>query len=277
MQSAIFENTRQSVIRYFETNAPYWANVYEQGGIKERIYQTRLRLALRMAASLRLPAGSRILEVGCGTGVATVELARRGYDVTSIDSSEAMVRATRERARRARVDRRIKCVLGNAESLALPDRSFDLVLALGVLPWFADIRPPLAEMSRVLVPGAHLITTIDSRWGLRWFLEPLSNPLLYPAKEFALKALRGSVQDASARAYRNSRKECDAALSASDIRKRAGITFGFGPFTFFGRNILPESSGLRLHRWLQRIVDFGNPILGGCGAQYIVLGQKIEK
>jgi ubiquinone/menaquinone biosynthesis C-methylase UbiE len=277
MQANEADGARRVVIQHFETNASYWANVYEKDGVKERIYQDRLRIAQSLVASVRLPVHSRVLEVGCGAGLATVELAQMGFHVQSIDSCEVMVRATSDRVRRAHVDRKVNCGLGDVGSLAFPDCSFSLVLALGVLPWLPAIRPAIDEMSRVLVPGGYLIASVDSRWGLNWFLEPLSNPLLQPAKRLAMRALRRSSENAGARVYRNSRRECNAALTASGLRKRAGMTFGFGPFTFLRYDLVSRSFGFRVHNRLQHLVERGFPFLRGCGAQYIVMAQKCNQ
>jgi len=107
--------------------------------------------------------GLRVLDVGCAGGRNSVYLARSGCDLYAIDSSLPMVRRTRfrianvlgerEAARRVRV--------GRMELLGgFRDRSFDLVVALGVFhsaPDRATYELALAESARVLDVEGHLL------------------------------------------------------------------------------------------------------------------------
>jgi SAM-dependent methyltransferase len=107
--------------------------------------------------------GMRVLDIGCAGGRNAEYLARAGCDLYAIDSSLPMVRRTRfrianvlgerEAARRVRV--------GQMELLGgFGDRSFDLVVALGVFHSAPDritYDLALAESARVLADGGHLL------------------------------------------------------------------------------------------------------------------------
>ncbi|HJU25734.1 MAG TPA: methyltransferase domain-containing protein, partial [Rhodanobacteraceae bacterium] len=67
----------------------------------------RMRRALWNAVRDDLPAGSRLLDLGCGTGIDAVAFARRGYRVTATDWSPRMVERTRARAEHAAIPSRI--------------------------------------------------------------------------------------------------------------------------------------------------------------------------
>src|SRR6516165_1766729 len=163
---------------FFREQSPIWGQIYEREGIFESIHQERLRVALAMVDGLRLPSNARVLDVGCGTGVATVGLARRALTVDAIDPVGAMTQATRERAAAAYVETRVVVQKGDVHALPFPDGTFALVIALGVLPWLPKIEPPLREMCRVLHPGGYLIATVDAHWQLRQLFDPFQNPLL---------------------------------------------------------------------------------------------------
>ncbi len=64
------------------------------------------------------------------------------------------------------------------------------------------------------------------------------------------------------------------ALTAEGFVQLRGVALGFGPFTFFDREILPRAAGLKLHRRLQSLANRGAPILRSSGSQYLVLGKK---
>jgi SAM-dependent methyltransferase len=93
--------------------------------------------------------GHRALDVGCGTGALTAELARRLGDgaVSAVDPSESFVAATRER--HPGVDVRV----APAERLPFADAAFDAVLAQLVVHFMRDPVAGIGEMRRVTRPG----------------------------------------------------------------------------------------------------------------------------
>lgn len=100
-----------------------------------------------------LPPGSRILEVGCGTGRTACYLARQGFAVTGLDlRPEMLVKAA---ARSASEQLHVDWVEGSVTALPFPDETFDVVLAESVTN-FTHIPEALAEYYRVLRPGGTL-------------------------------------------------------------------------------------------------------------------------
>jgi 2-polyprenyl-3-methyl-5-hydroxy-6-metoxy-1,4-benzoquinol methylase len=122
----------------------------------------------------------RILDVGCGTGRHSLELARRGYNVTGVDLSPAMLE--RARAKAAAQGCRISFIQADARSLPFA-AEFDTVIMLceGGFPLMEtdemnyDI---LRSASRALAPDGMLIfTTLNGLF-----------PLFHSVKEFLAKA-----------------------------------------------------------------------------------------
>jgi SAM-dependent methyltransferase len=98
---------------------------------------------------VRLADSARVVDVGCGPGALTRELARRlgPLAVCGVDPSEAFVEAARERVPGARVER------GEAEALPFEDEAFDAALAQLVVHFMADPLAGLREMRRVTRAG----------------------------------------------------------------------------------------------------------------------------
>ncbi len=259
---------------HFAREARYWADVYRRDDdVDAVIYQRRLCCVLDMVDRLGLTGDAPLLEIGSGAGYAAVALARRGHRVEAVDPVARMVDATRRHAQRAGVAASLQCREGDINALPFADGAFAVVIAMGVLPWLPSIAGPLGEIRRVLRPGGHAILTVDNRWGLRQFVEPYTNPLLQPVK-VALKALLRRPPNGRVLTHSISLNACHAAVAAAGMERRAGVTLGFGAFTFLNRRLLPNAIGLPVHRLLQPLADRNVPILRSLGGQYVLLAQK---
>jgi SAM-dependent methyltransferase len=138
-------------------------------------YDTLSRLLLgpflaRIAADIAAaaPNGARVLEVGCGPGHLSTRLAHHGFDVTGLDLDPAMIARAQANTGRAgnRGRRRPSFLVGDVAALAFPDRSFDLVVSTLSMHHWADPAAGLAEIGRVLRPGARALIW-DFRPGVR--------------------------------------------------------------------------------------------------------------
>jgi len=129
--------------------------------------QLHRRIAADVAAVA--PDGARVLEVGCGPGHLSVQLAgRHRLQVTGLDLDPAMIARAQANTDRAanRGGRRPSFLVGDVAALALPDRSFDLVVSTLSMHHWADPAAGLAEIGRVLRPGGRALIW-DFRPGVR--------------------------------------------------------------------------------------------------------------
>ena len=111
----------------------------------------------KVADAARIQRGQRVLDVGCGTGVLTKEIASRvGSDggAVGIDPNPGMLAVAAEQAGIAEWRE------GIAESLPFADRSFDAVASQFALMFFRDRVRGLREMLRVLRPGGRLAVAV---------------------------------------------------------------------------------------------------------------------
>ena len=276
--SSRLETARQQpVTTRFETNARFWDEVYRGRDVFSMIHQYRLALALDCVDRLGLPQGARALDVGSGAGLAAVALARRGFQVETVDTTAAMLEAARRHAADAEVASHLRVILADAHRLPFQTGTFDLVLALGVVPWLHSPAQAAREMTRVLRTGGHLVFNADNHARLNHLLDPLHSPPLEPVRR-AAKAALATVQlwrpnQHPAVTY-HSRTEFDRIVAMAGLERITGLTFGFGPFTLFGRTVLPAEFGVKVNHSLQRLADRGVPVLRGTGAQYLVVARR---
>ena len=108
----------------------------------------------------RLKAGSKVLDLGCGTGHFSNYVQGKGFEVHAIDPSVKMLEFARSNFPK------INFIEGVASSLPFPDNIFDLIISIEVLRYLdsTDIKQAYAEMYRVLKPGGHILVTHVNRY-----------------------------------------------------------------------------------------------------------------
>jgi ubiquinone/menaquinone biosynthesis C-methylase UbiE len=267
-----------SVNNHFQAAATGWERIYDEATVYGRIYQDRMAIALQWVEQLRLPGAAHLLEVGCGAGFATAALAKRGYRIDAIDSVPAMINLTRRRLAETGAAERVRIVLADVRHLPMPDNSFDLVFALGVLPWLDDAVAAVREMARVTRPGGYVLVSAENSVHLDEILDPARAPILRPVRRRVASALRAakllSPAPQSHRVQRHSQREIDCILSESGLDKLRSVMLGFGPFTLCGKCFLPESVGIKAHRLLQAAANRKLPIVSLYGMQHVVMSTK---
>jgi ubiquinone/menaquinone biosynthesis C-methylase UbiE len=269
--------TQELVDGQFGASASFWADIYEGKDVYAVIHQRRRATAVAWIEELQLPAGSRILEVGCGAGLTAVELARRDFEVDATDTVPEMIELTRRHGEQANVGARLRPGLKDVHALDFEGEAFDTVVALGVIPWLHSPQTALLEIARVLKPGGHLIVNADNAGRLTDLVDPRYNPALTPLREAFKRLLRRMGvrrMGHGAPSRRHSLREFEQLLLSAGLHTVKGCTLGFGPFTFFGYRLLPARLELRLHHWLQLRVDQGMPGIRSAGAQYLVLARN---
>ena len=141
------------------------SNVYTHGHHESVLRSHRWRTAQNSAGYLvpHLGPGMRLLDVGCGPGTITMDLAEllgSTGRVTALEVTEEALDLARKEAGR-HGSGNVDFVTGDAEALDLPDDSFDVVHAHQVLQHLADPVAALREMRRVCRPGG-LVAVRDS-------------------------------------------------------------------------------------------------------------------
>lgn len=162
-QDRWLEPRRQAAIgwqAFYDAHAPFYLqNAFTRNTVEEVDFIVEL---------FRLPVGARIVDIGCGAGRHTVELAKRGYEVTGIDISAGMLEQAHTLAAAAGVQ--VELIHADARAF-VASAPFDAAIclcegALGMLSLDDDAeeydRAVLAAVHRALKPEApFLLTTLN--------------------------------------------------------------------------------------------------------------------
>jgi phosphatidylethanolamine/phosphatidyl-N-methylethanolamine N-methyltransferase len=172
-----------------------WASVYDMvfGGVSS--FGRR-----RAVAEVNKLPGTRVLEVGVGTGLALPRY-NASKRIVGIDLSTEMLALARERVRSEGL-RNVEALHElDAEATGFPDASFDIAVAMFVASVVPNPRLLLAEMRRVVRPGGNIlfVNHFAAERGPRWWLEramaPASRALGWHP-DFAMTQLLG-VEEAA--------------------------------------------------------------------------------
>jgi ubiquinone/menaquinone biosynthesis C-methylase UbiE len=165
---------------------------YELGTVLLRILRRRAARAVGMDRKLK------VLDIACGTGALSLELAKLGHEVTGIDLDQAMLEYA---AKKIRPGMRLSFVHGDASRLTFEEKSYDAVtiaFSMHDVPYEIGVRF-LEEAKRVLVPGGE-ITIIDYNEPKKNFLARIlyQVAILYESPNYAYFVKRGLDQTLAA-------------------------------------------------------------------------------
>lgn len=129
-----------------------WSGIYDQAIFQKPFYR-RVHRAVLGALDASDPRAREILDLGCGTGQLTADLAARypAAHVTGLDLSADMLAVARRRLTNPSLLR------ANVYALPLASSSIDLVTSTISYHWYLEPHRALAELRRALRPGGRLI------------------------------------------------------------------------------------------------------------------------
>lgn len=109
-------------------------------------------------------AGDEVLEVACGTGILTLQLAKKVKHITAVDISEEMIAKLRQKAGSDYPN--ISLLHADIFSSKLDAKTFDVVAAYNVLLYMENIEVVLARIKSLLKPGGIFLSASDCMGGL---------------------------------------------------------------------------------------------------------------
>jgi SAM-dependent methyltransferase len=134
----------------------------------------RMRAQMWQTLTTTFPAGARLLDLGCGTGIDAAYLAGRGYSVLAIDWSPAMINRTRARIAENGHGRASACLLGIHQLHQLEGEQFDGIYSdLGPFNCLPDLRDVARACATLLRPGGSVVASVVGRicpWEIAYYV-----------------------------------------------------------------------------------------------------------
>lgn len=124
--------------------------IYDQVFTEHKLHAVNITNILSSTFSGR-EASTRVIDLGCGTGILSCMLAKRGFDVTGMDISLQSLSLMHKK------DSRINAIQSDADALPIVDKSASVVVCLGAWRHFPEPKRTLAEISRILTKDGIVI------------------------------------------------------------------------------------------------------------------------
>jgi len=260
-----YSEEQNRTIEHFNARSEYWYEVYQH---EQSLASYALRKQHRFVLDLvqQTNGASRILDVGCGTGVTALELAHLGYEVDGLDIAPKMIQRAQNEAEQHRLNCAFK--VGIAEHLPYLDQDYDVVIALGLLGNILDDKAALNEMARVLKPGGRLILTMPNALALDLLIGlPKSLPIMLGATRFRRplrelgnfgRRLRGrDIKAVSALRFNQcvTPRYFVSHLQHHGFRDVRYYPLTFWPLMPFGLRLFSDQTSIRISEKITRLVN----------------------
>ncbi len=145
----------------------------------------------RYAFAARLARGKRVLDMGCGTGYGSGELAKQASKVPGLDVSGEALSYAREHFSGSG---NVEFVEGSAAAVPLLDRGFDLIVAFEVIEHLEDWRKLLEEARRLMAAGGQFIVSTPNK-SYYQATRAVSGPNPYHSHEFEFDEFREALAE----------------------------------------------------------------------------------
>jgi ubiquinone/menaquinone biosynthesis C-methylase UbiE len=181
---------KDRAIEYYRARSAVYNERYSVKASGDLLW-IRHQAILQMVEKWGLPPGSRFLDLGCGPGFVTRDLARMGYCGVGLDASPAMIEHSTQEANSMGIADSWSYKLGDVEAVPFPDRSFDAAVCSGVIDYLPGDDKFLAEVARVLKPGGQFLLCVTNKYG---YTVSLSTPIYWIERVPGVKQLASRVR-----------------------------------------------------------------------------------
>jgi ubiquinone/menaquinone biosynthesis C-methylase UbiE len=180
-------NLKENAIEYYRSKSAVYNERYSVRANGDLLW-VRHHAILEIVRGWHLSRGSRLLDLGCGPGLLTRDLAKMDYCGVGLDASPAMIEHSTRQATAEGISNSWTYQLGDVEALSFPKESFDAAVCAGVIDYLPTDDKLMAEVARVLKPGGWFLLCFTNKFG---YTVSLSTPI------YLLKGIPGMTYLAS--------------------------------------------------------------------------------
>jgi 2-polyprenyl-3-methyl-5-hydroxy-6-metoxy-1,4-benzoquinol methylase len=262
------ENQVRVMKDFFCRDVDYWHGLYDGEGFLARHMADRKTIVLDLVRKYSNGTTLNMLDLGCGTGVLTMELLRQGHIVTALDCTKKMIDRLVLTVRESGFSTFLGAVKAYAQETSLFSDHFDGIICVGVFQYQLNDADLLREIGRILKKGGFCVFTIPNLLRLNYCLDPLYH--LRFGKRIVRKVAHGTAGasqknkvgsglsgEIGSEAYPYSKKyflwQLNSLISQHGLKVREIVGFGYGPLTLFGRQIVPDGISTTISHGLDRL------------------------
>lgn len=239
---------QETITSLFDQDLSWWADVYRDDlprGFFSFEMRKRLKLvAEQLKAQIHKMDNPEVLECGCGPGDILELLAPSPCKLTGLDLNRRYLEMSAKKVPEATL------VDGDVEKLPFPDKSFDIVYAVGVLLYVKNDRLAVKEMARVTRDGGYVLISVPNYLMLHLLMDPY---YFYRSIRRGLgqkeEKIESGFDESQLRRYplRQLKKLCkDFGLHEINT-----MSTSFGPLKFWRKEVLPLTSSIRISEVLR--------------------------
>ena len=160
--------TKDKVTKYFDENSDAWIlSSYDGDGYDYPTARLRSEKTCEIIDNIFPDGHADILDLGCGGGNLAIKLAQQGFNVTGIDNSSVMLDRANISKSSKFVDEKVRdrLVFKKRDILqsSLPESSYDVLTALGLIGYLENDNDLFDEAYRLLKPGGIFIVSCRNR------------------------------------------------------------------------------------------------------------------
>lgn len=261
------KDNQVKITNHFTNTIDYWHSLYDGNTFLSLHMADRKKLVLDLVRKYARGNALKILDMGCGTGILTRSLLDESHYVASLDCSKQMLEKLEESLKDSPYKTFLGAVLGNVAGTSFSAEFFDAIICIGVFQYQLNDDNLLLEISRILKKGGFCIFTLPNLLRLNYLLDPFYyfRFLVRTMKRMLPKAmgrdigspnaLSGEVSDTLPYDKKYFMWQLNESLEKQGLRIKEIIGFGYGPFTFWSKQVVSDEISVKISSRLNRVTN----------------------